>query len=162
MVANAEVKRILELVGIDPARVPVRRPQIVARHVETLVRYAGYKAGLAAAKVNVSECDFTQKTPAILGEFIERNLTFRPFDSLNRSLYADMYRTLALLEGATGYPLTAERNEKRAFAFFWKGVLTEIKHAKARHEELYGADTDADDAMEEAASLAPRLAGAIS
>ncbi|MCV9963998.1 hypothetical protein OIU34_19140 [Pararhizobium sp. BT-229] len=133
MIRNKEVANILLLVGIDPAKVPARPRHVATRHVDLLVRYIGYKAGLQAAKQSRGDHDLDKEDTAILGDFIERRLTFRPMDHMDMSLFHEMRRLLALVEGATGYPMTTERTEKKALAFFLKAVLDDIRRMKAEY-----------------------------
>jgi hypothetical protein len=134
MVGNLEVKNMLLLVGIDPAKVPSRQQHTASAHISVLVRYIGYKAGLQAARQNRCDHDLDKEPAAILGDFIERRLTFRAIDHMDRSLFHEMRRMLALIEGATAYPMTTERTEKKALVFFIKAVLNDIRQLKAERE----------------------------
>ncbi|MCS4090083.1 hypothetical protein [Rhizobium sp. BK176] len=134
MVRNSEVANMLVLVGIDPAKAPARQQHVAAKHVALLVRYIGYKAGIQAAKQSRGDHDLDKKDTAILGDFIERRLTFRATDHLDKSLFHEMRRMLALVEGATGYPMTSERTEKKALIHFLKAVLDDIRQLKAKYE----------------------------
>ena len=138
MVKNLEVTNMLLLVGIDPAKVPARQKHIASGHISVLIRYIGYKAGLQAARQSRDDHDLNKEPTAILGDFIERRLTFRLIDHMDRSLFHDMRRLLALVEGATGYPMTTERTEKKALVFFLKAVLDDIRQLKTERE----ADTE--------------------
>jgi hypothetical protein len=128
---NGEFREMLELVGIDPERVPAVANHVAARHVELLLRFVGYRAGLIAAAASRQLYDADKEAPAIMGDVIERRLTFPDPRSADRPLYHEMHRQLALVEGATGYPMTSERAERRAVMYFWKAVLSDIKDFKA-------------------------------
>lgn len=151
MIKNPEVTNMLLLVGIDPAKVPARQKHVASGHISILVRYIGYKAGLQAAKQSRPDHDLGKEPTAILGDFIERRLTFRSIDHMDRSLFHDMRRLLALVEGATGYPMTTERTEKKALVFFLKGVLDDIRQLKAAYE----ANAEPSPVEAHAANLAP-------
>lgn len=153
MIINREVANILLLVGIDPAKVPARQRHVASRHVDLLVRYIGYKAGLQAAKQSRTDHDLEKEDTAILGDFIERRLTFRPMDHMDRSLFHEMRRLLALVEGATGYPMTTERMEKKALMIFLKAVLADIRQMQAE----YGSKTEDKPNEKRAARAVPVL-----
>jgi hypothetical protein len=140
MVRNSEVANMLILVGIDPAKAPARQQHVAAKHVSVLVRYIGYKAGIQAAKQSRVDHDLDKKDTAILGDFIERRLTFRATDHLDKSLFHEMRRMLALVEGATGYPMTSERTERKALIHFLKAVLDDIRQLKAKYDGTIDLD----------------------
>jgi hypothetical protein len=141
MVRNSEVANMLILVGIDPAKAPARQQHVAAKHVALLVRYIGYKAGIQAAKQSRVDHDLDKQDTAILGDFIERRLTFRATDPLDKSLFHEMRRMLALVEGATGYPMTSERTEQKALVHFLKAVLDDIRQLKAKYEATVDIST---------------------
>lgn len=142
---------MLLLVGIDPAKIPARQSHIAAKHMDILVRYVGYKAGLDASRQSRPDYDLCKEAPAILGDFIESRLTFKPIDPMDRSLFDGMRRMLALVEGATGYPMTTERMEKKAFICFLKAVLDDICKLKAEYE----ANAESDPVVGNAPRFAP-------
>lgn len=130
MIRNTEVAEMFRLVGIDPARAPSRQIHVAERHLKLLVRFIGYRAGLEAAAANRQDYDFSKEDSAVLGDFLQHRLFQRPQDHLDHSLFHDMRRMLALVEGATGYPMTSEATEKKALVFFLKGVLNHIKETR--------------------------------
>lgn len=134
MIKNSEVANMLVLVGIDPARTPARQQHVAATHIALLVRYIGYKAGIQAAKQSRADYDLDKEDTAILGDFIATRLTFRATYYPDKSLFHEMRRMLALVEGATGYPMTSERNERKALIHFLKAVLDDIRQLKAKYE----------------------------
>jgi hypothetical protein len=136
MIRNKEVTNILLLVGIDPAKVPARHRHVASDHIDLLVRYIGYKAGLQAAKHSRPDYDLDKEDFAVLGDFIDTRLTLRRIDPMDRSLFHEMRRLLALVEGATGYPMTTERMEKKALMIFLKAVLDDIRQMQAEHGSM--------------------------
>ncbi|MBY3157180.1 hypothetical protein HFO56_33185 [Rhizobium laguerreae] len=129
---------MLALVGIDPAKAPTRQQHVAAKQMSLLVRYIGYKAGLQAAKQSRCDHDLEKDDTAILGDFIATRLTFRATDYPDRSLFHEMRRMLALVEGATGYPMTSDRTERKALVHFLKAVLDDIRQLKAKYDATGG------------------------
>lgn len=132
---NGEVANVLQLVGIDPKNVPARHAHAASRHMDILVRYVGYKAGLDAAKLSRSDYDLNKETPEILGDFIQSRITSKPLDPMDKSVFHEMRRMLALIEGATGYPMTTERMEAKALTHFLKAVILDIEQQLANNAE---------------------------
>jgi hypothetical protein len=134
MIRNSEVANILLLVGIDPAKAPARHHDIACGHVRVLARYIGYRAGQQASKQSRNDYNLQMDDTAILGDFIATRITLRRPDHLDKSLFHDMRRTLALVEGATGYPMTNDQSERKAIAAFLKAVLDDIRGLKAQYK----------------------------
>lgn len=119
---------MLELVGIDPGKVPSDASHNRARQIEVLLRFIGYRCGLEALKNNVDVVEVDGDISRALGSFIEMTMTFpRPGA---KSVTQAMNRQLALVEGATGYPMTTERHERRAMMYFLKGVMDGVRALK--------------------------------
>jgi hypothetical protein len=131
MLHNQKIRHIFELMGIDPARVPAKRVDIIRRHVELIMRFVGYKAGLAAAKHALHRYDIDQKPHRVLGDFMAGELFERDGGHGSRSLYHEVHVLLAAVEGATGYPLTSEAVNRKTVLFFWRAVLAEIKNKQS-------------------------------
>ncbi len=129
MINNPEVLDILQIVGLNPRKVPAKVPEDALAHIQILVRYAGYKAGVQAAARWHTNYDLTKKSCEILGDFIEDQLTFRDHGPRDFSLFHDMNRTLALLEGATGYDLTSREPSLMAYHVFWSAIIDDIKNS---------------------------------
>ncbi len=108
MILNAEVGQILALVGISPASIPARDPEIAAAHMDVIVRFIGYKAGLEAARRGGEHFDVDADESALLGRFVRTKLLSSGSDSMHGAALHDMRRMLALVEGATGYRMTSE------------------------------------------------------
>lgn len=121
---------MFSLVGLDPAKAPSRNPEVCENHVRILVRYIGFKAGLEAAAGSRDDYDLSTPTSEILGTFLEDRLFFRKQDHLDTSVFHDLRRMLALVEGATGYPMTSKTNEMKAIMFFIKAVVKDINDVK--------------------------------
>lgn len=131
MIRNAEVGQILALVGISPASIPARDPEVAAAHMDVIVRFIGYKAGLEAARRGGEHFDVDADESAVLGRFVRTRLLSSGGDSMHGAALHDMRRMLALVEGATGYRMTSEAVEARAVTFFLKGVLHDIRLRKS-------------------------------
>lgn len=131
MVRNDEVAEMVRLVGIDPSKIPAGQKHVREAQAELFLRYIGYKCGLLAARPLADSYDLGLEDSALLGEFVATQITFPADNGFYRSVFDDMRRMLALVEGATGYPMTAERNEARALGFFMKAVLDDIRTLKS-------------------------------
>jgi hypothetical protein len=135
-IRHPEALLALNLIGLDPKKVPTRDIQVAKMHMQKLMRYVGYKCGLEAAKQCDEELLLTQEESQAIGRFLEEKLFFRENDYADKSLFHDMRRLSAILEGSTGYPLTSDENDRLCRLYFIKAVKDYSREKIANHQSL--------------------------